>query len=98
MGVQADGAPTKVQDVQRTPADLRVPGPLGAYLGRAMPDGAQWAGLDTYFVLHGMAGAEARAYTRNCSLSELCGPGRHSRSVRCLSMCKHAIVQAASML
>lgn len=86
MGVQADGAPTKVQDVQRTPTDLRVPGPLGTYLGRAMPDGSQWNGLDTYFVLHGMAGEEARAYTHNCSLSELCGPGGRTCPERFSSM------------
>ena len=36
-----------------------------------MPDGSQWDGLDSYFVLHGMTGADALAHTRNCSLSEL---------------------------
>ena len=80
MGMLADGAPTKVLDVQRTPTDLRVPGALGAHMGRAMPDGSRWDGLDTYFVLHGMTGPDALAHTRNCSLSELCNPGAHRRA------------------
>ena len=39
-----------------------------------MPDGSEWDGLDTYFLLHGMSGADARAHTRNCTISELCAP------------------------
>ena len=54
--------------------DLRVPDALGTYLGREMPDGSEWDGLDTYFLLHGMSGADARAHTRNCTISELCAP------------------------
>lgn len=72
MGFQEDGSPTEVAWVQGSPNDLRVPDALGTYFGREMLDGSEWDGLDTYFLLHGMSGADARAHTRNCTISELC--------------------------
>ena len=74
MGMREDGSPTNSLSVQGTPHDRRVPSALGAHLGAALPGGGEWQGLDTYFILHGMSEADARAHTRNCSLSELCAP------------------------
>jgi len=74
VGVREDGSPTNSLSVQGTPHDRRMPSALGAHLGAPLPGGGAWAGLDTYFILHGMSEADARAHTRNCSLSELCVP------------------------
>jgi hypothetical protein len=74
VGVREDGSPTNSLSVQGTPHDRRMPSALGAHLGAPLPGGGAWAGLDTYFILQGMSEADARAHTRNCSLSELCVP------------------------